>query len=66
MKIVKFLHKSGIYNPGDIAAFDDKTAEKIVENKYGEYVNIDLEKKIESNKTKEMRPNRHKKGYVTK
>jgi len=65
MKTVKFNYKSGIYNPGDIATFEDDVAEKIVERNYGEYVELPKETVVSNKKQMKPKSNRRK-GYITK
>ena len=65
MKTVKFNYKSGIYNPDDIASFEDHVAKRIVEMNYGEYVELSKEQVISNKKQMKPKANRRK-GYVTK
>ncbi len=62
--VVKFLHHSGVYQRGDIAAFRKDKAQMLIDRGYAEEFkpnNAKPRRKI----TKEMKPE-EKGGYVTK
>jgi len=62
--VVKFLHHSGVYQRGDIAAFRKDKAQMLIDRGYAEEFRP-KEVKNRRKITKEMKPS-DKEGYVTK
>jgi len=63
--VVKFLHHSGVYQRGDIAAFRKDKAQMLIDRGYAEEFKPKSNGKPRRKITKEMKPE-EKGGYVTK